>query len=176
MKTPLKIILVGLPGSGKSTFGKQVARQLNFVFIDLDHLIEKEEGCSIPEIFQNQGEGGFRNLETKHLSQVLEGIEGFVLSTGGGTPCFNENMQLINDKGISVFLDVPIEEIKRRLLLSQLEERPLFAGLAQGELTLKLKSLYEQRLSYYEQAKIKLRGESITPELLISELMPIFRS
>ncbi len=176
MKVPMKIVLVGLPGSGKSTFGKQLARQLNFVFVDLDQLIEKEEGCSIPEIFHNEGEGGFRKLESKYLSQVLAGIDGFVLSSGGGTPCFNDNMQLINAEGISVFLDVPIDEIKRRLLNSQLEDRPLFTGLDQGELTLKLKSLYEERLPFYEQAKIKLRGESITPELLISELTPIFRS
>jgi shikimate kinase len=176
MKVPLKIILVGLPGSGKSTFGKQLARQLNFSFIDLDKVIEKEAHQSIPDIFTEQGEGAFRNLESKYLDKVLSGIEGFVLATGGGTPCFNDNMDLINAKGISVYLDVPIEEIHNRLYRTELGERPLFTGLDIEELTLKLKSLDEERHIFYEKAKIKLRGEAITPEHLISELMTFFRS
>jgi shikimate kinase len=103
MRTPLKIVLVGMPGSGKSTFGKQLAQQLNFVFVDLDHVIEKETGKSISDIFQQEGEGKFRELESFYLEKCLDGVEGFILATGGGTPCFNDNMDLINKESVSIF-------------------------------------------------------------------------
>ena len=176
MRLPLKIVLVGMPGSGKSTFGRQLARELNFVFIDLDHHIEKEEGRLIKDIFAEDGEGKFRELETKYLAEVLENVEGFVLSTGGGTPCFNENMELINEKGIAVFLDVPLETIHRRLTKDSASQRPMFFGMSAGEITLKLKDLVAVRGPYYEQAKIKLSGEDPSTELLMSELMTLLRN
>lgn len=176
MRTPLKIVLVGLPGAGKSTFGRQLARQLNFTFIDLDHLIEKETGKKISQIFAEEGEGKFRELESKYLSEVLEGIEGFVLSTGGGTPCFNDNMELINEKSVSVYLEVSLEELLRRLSKDQLGKRPMFAGLGQGEVILKLKNLLASREGYYLQSKIKLSGDDLSTEHLMSELMAYFRS
>ncbi len=176
MGTPLKIVLVGLPGSGKSTFGKLLAMQLNFVFVDLDHFIEKSTGEKISDIFQNSGEGKFRELETEYLKQVLDGVEGFVLSTGGGTPCFNDNMELINQKAISVYLEVSLSEIQKRLYKDYGIKRPLFAGMDEGEMILKLKNLLAERRSFYDQAKIKLSGEDISTEHLVSELMSFFRN
>lgn len=171
----LKIVLVGLPGSGKSTFGKKLAMDLNFAFIDLDEYVEAKEGKSIPNIFYEHGEGAFRNLETKYLNETLDLIEGFVLSTGGGTPCFNDNMELINTKSISVFLDIPIETIHKRLLHSE-GDRPLFNGLDSTELKTKLEDLAQIRTPYYNQAKIKLSGEEISTELVLSELLGFFKS
>ncbi|MFD2037691.1 shikimate kinase [Belliella marina] len=176
MRNPLKIVLVGMPGSGKSTFGRKLAKELNFAFIDLDHLIENEEGREIKDIFTNEGEGVFRQLETKYLNIALDNVEGFVLSTGGGTPCFNDNMDLINQKGVSVYLDVPINEIFRRFSMDMAGDRPMFAGLSSGEITLKLKDLLASREQYYDQAKIKLSGEDIPTELLVSELLTFFRN
>lgn len=176
MKQEVKIVLVGLPGSGKSTFGRNLARQLNFEFIDLDHLIEKEAHQKIPQIFQSIGEDGFREIETFHLKQVLNKDTGFVLSTGGGTPCFNDNMDLINNRAISVFLDVALSEIHARLRTDSSDKRPMFAGLDEAEMILKLKNLFAQRILFYDQAKIKLSGEDISTELMISELMAFFRS
>ncbi|AFL82828.1 shikimate kinase [Belliella baltica DSM 15883] len=176
MRPPLKIVLIGMPGSGKSTFGRMVARELNFVFIDLDHLIEKGEGRLIKDIFEEEGEGKFREMETYYLNQALDNVEGFVLSTGGGTPCFNDNMDLINEKGISVFLDVPLEELQKRLTKDSASQRPLFFGMNTGEITLKLKDMMAIRGSYYDQAKIKLSGEDPSTELLISELMSFFKN
>ena len=175
MRTPLKIVLVGLPGSGKSTFGKQLARELNFVFIDLDKAIEQGEKKEIREIFEKSGEGVFRNVESDYLNKVLNGVEGFVLSTGGGTPCFNDNMDIINEKSISVFLDVSLDEIHRRLGDDGKGKRPLFAGMDSGELTLKLKNLEAERRGYYMQSKIKLSGDDISTEQLISELITFFK-
>ncbi|MGY6743159.1 MAG: shikimate kinase [Cecembia sp.] len=176
MRTPLKIVLVGLPGSGKTTFGKALAKQLNFAFIDLDQVIEQETGNTISQIFEQEGEGRFRELESIYLKKVLEGIEGFILSTGGGTPCFNDNMELINEKGVSVYLDVSLEEIIRRLGKDAFGKRPMFTNLGDGEAILKLKNLLAARENYYMQAKIKLSGDDISTEQLLSELMVFFRN
>lgn len=176
MRTPLKIVLVGMPGSGKSTFGKRLAQQLNFVFMDLDHVIEKESGKTIGNIFEEEGEGKFRELESFYLEKCLNEIEGFVLATGGGTPCFNDNMELINKKSVSVYLDVSLNEINLRLHKDRLGNRPMFAGLGEGEIILKLKNLQSQRDVYYSQAKIKLSGDDISTEHLMSEMMTYFRN
>jgi shikimate kinase len=176
MRTPLKIVLVGMPGSGKSTFGKQLAQQLNFVFVDLDQVIEKETGRSIAEIFQHEGEGKFRDLESYYLEKCLGAVEGFVLATGGGTPCFNDNMDLINKESISIFLDVSLNEIYLRLHKDHSGKRPMFAGLDEGEIILKLKNLLAQRERFYRQAKIKLSGDDISTEHLMSEMMTFFRN
>lgn len=174
MRAPLKIILLGLPGSGKSTFGRTLARKLNFAFVDLDHVIEQETGRKIGEIFQQDGEGKFREIETQYLEKILKGVEGFVLATGGGTPCFNDNIDLINKHGISVYLDVRLEEVLRRLHKDETSKRPLFSGLEEGEMILKIKNLQADREHFYSQAKIKLSGDDISTEHLISELLGFF--
>ena len=176
MKSPLKIVLVGMPGSGKSTFGRQIAKQLNFSFIDLDQLIEKETGKKIRDIFTLEGEGKFREFETFFLEKTLASEDGLVLSTGGGTPCFNDNMEVINQKGVSVYLDVSLEEINKRLLRDQTGKRPMFAGLDDGEITLKLKNLILQREFYYLKSKIILSGEDLSTEHLLSALMGFFKN
>ncbi len=175
MKT-LKVILVGLPGSGKSTFGKQLAQSLGFPYMDLDQGIEDYYALTIPDIFSRYGEGKFREWETESLKRLLTREESFVLATGGGAPCFNDNMDLINEKGISVYLDVPLEAISQRLKSSKIQNRPMFEGLDQGEIILKLKSLQAQREYFYNQAKIKLSGEDFSAELLMYELINQLKS
>lgn len=171
-----KLILVGLPGCGKSTLGKELANQLSFPFFDLDELIEKKEGMAIAEIFNTKGEGYFRELESKVLLQNLLSVEAFVMATGGGAPCFHDNMDKINQFAISIFLDVPLPQILSRLTLGEIELRPLFHGLDTGEITLKLINLYANRLPFYNQSKIKLSGEDISTELLMSELLSFFKN
>jgi shikimate kinase len=172
----LKVVLVGLPGSGKRTFGKVLARELRVDFLDLDKLIEHDSGETIPNIFSQKGEGEFRELESKCLDQVLSNEESFVLASGGGCPCFNDNMDLINQKAISVYLDVPLTEISARLQHSKVSNRPMFDGLDAGEITLKLKNLHAQRGRFYEQAKIKLSGSNFSAEFLIMELISVLKS
>lgn len=172
----VKIVLVGLPGSGKSTLGKKLAEQLGFSFYDLDELIVQQEKKSIPEIFYERGEGYFRQAETMALEKQLDADEAMILATGGGAPCFNDNMDRINQKGISVFLDVPMQQIIQRMTSSEVALRPLFQGLDAGEISARLTDLYTARVGYYDQAKIKLSGEDISTELLISELMALFRN
>lgn len=172
----LKIVLIGLPGSGKSTMGKELAGQLGFTFYDLDELISKKEGKPVSEIFYQEGEGFFRGLESQLLEEKLGSDEAFVLATGGGAPSFNDNMDKINRHAVSVFLDVPFDRILSRLTSGEIALRPLFQGLDMGEISQKLKNMYAARIPYYDQAKIKLSGEDISTELLMSELMTFFRS
>jgi shikimate kinase len=176
MSKNLKVVLVGLPGSGKSTFGRQLAQELGFPYLDLDQVIEEKYQNKIPEIFSIYGEGKFREWESKTLEELLDRDQPFVLASGGGAPCFNDNMELINSKAISVYLDVPLESISRRLQSSKVQNRPMFQGLDQGEITLKIKSLLVSRESFYNQAKIKLSGEDFSAELLMYELINLLKS
>ena len=176
MNKQLKVVLVGLPGSGKSTFGKQLAKELGFPFLDLDQLIEERYQLKISDIFSIHGEGTFREWESLVLQDTLKQDRASILASGGGTPCFNDNMDLINSQGISVYLDVPLGSISRRLQTSKAQQRPLFQGLDQGEITLKLKSLLVTREYFYNQAKIKLSGEDFSAELLLVELISRLKS
>lgn len=176
MMKSLKVVLVGLPGSGKSTFGKQLAQVLGFTYLDLDQVIEDSHALTIPEIFSRYGEGKFREWETESLEKLLLREGSFVLATGGGAPCFNDNMDLINQHGMSVFLDVPLDIISSRLRSSKVQNRPMFEGMDQGEISLKLKSLLTQREVFYNQAKIKLSGEDFSTELLMYELINQLKS
>jgi shikimate kinase len=176
MNKQLKVVLVGLPGSGKSTFGRQLAKEMGFPFLDLDQLIEERYQLKISEIFSMHGEGTFRDWESLVLQDTLKQDRAYILASGGGTPCFNDNMDLINAQAISVYLDVPLSSISRRLQTSKAQQRPLFQGLDQGELTLKLKSLLVSREHFYSQAKIKLSGEDFSAELLLVELISRLKS
>jgi shikimate kinase len=176
MNKQLKVVLVGLPGSGKSTFGRQLAKEMNFPFLDLDLLIEEQYQLKISDIFSIHGEGTFRDWESKVLQDTLKQDQACILASGGGTPCFHDNMDFINAQAVSVYLDVPLGSISRRLQSSKAQQRPLFQGLDQGEITLKLKSLLVSREYFYNQAKIKLSGEDFSAELLLAELISRLKS
>ncbi|WP_158858405.1 shikimate kinase [Lunatibacter salilacus] len=170
-----KIVLVGMPGSGKTTLGRDISKRLDFRFYDLDHLIEAKAGKRISTIFSENGEGFFREMESEVLLSCLKKNESFVLSTGGGAPCFNGNMEVINKYAVSIYLEVPLSQLLSRLTGGQVQKRPLFYGLEPGDIISKLKSMYEQRYPFYEMAKIKLSGEDISAELLIGEWMAMLK-
>src|SRR5579859_2734142 len=103
----MKIFLIGLPGSGKTTMGKSLADALRLPFADLDVEIEKSEGLTVPQIFEKRGEDYFRAAESELLKKFTSSSGHFVMAAGGGAPCFNRNMTAMNQSGITVFLDVP---------------------------------------------------------------------
>jgi shikimate kinase len=148
----MKIYLVGMPGSGKSTLGKKLARELLLQFVDLDAEIEKHSGKSIPEIFLQNGEDHFRRTESALLHQWASGQQDFIMATGGGTPCFYNGIDVINNSGFSIFLDVPLKDLLTRV--GAKTNRPLLANAEEREKT--LLKLLETRLPFYKQAKVTL--------------------
>ena len=159
----MKIFLIGMPGAGKSTLGRPLAAALNLPFVDLDKEIEKHEQKSIPEVFDLHGEEHFRKSESTLLKSWAESNRDFVLATGGGAPCFHGGIEVINKHGLSVFLDVPVDELIRRIGMQT--GRPLLSAADMAEKTARLSSLYEQRRSCYQKAKIVLE-EPTLPRLL----------
>lgn len=155
----MKIFLIGMPGSGKTTLGKDLAAHLMVDFIDLDSEIEKFEQKSIPEIFNQQGEDHFRWVEARLLREWAVGSHHFIMATGGGAPCFFKGMETINQNGLSIFLDVHITELVDRVRKNQ--ERPLLQSSDETGLKEKLQALREQRLACYQQAKIIIENPSL---------------
>lgn len=163
----MQIFLIGLPGSGKTTLGKALASYLQLPFVDLDHAIEVGEQQQITEIFKTRGETHFRELETQYLQRWISSATDFVMATGGGAPCFNNNLERMKAAGKTIFLDVPAREIVNRMNQSTAPERPLLAGVGRDGLKDRIEFLRTQRLSFYKQAECTATGENITVADLI---------
>ncbi|GAB3697324.1 shikimate kinase [Spirosoma flavus] len=159
------IFLVGMPSSGKSTLGKRIAETLHYRFLDTDKLIVREEGRSIADIFAQSGEVYFREAERRLLRTIKPGGN-VVVSTGGGMPCFHDNMAYINATGVSVFLDVPIDILVRRILAHAQDDRPL-NNPSDPNLLAVLQQRYLERLPIYRQANVVMNGEITEDEVLL---------
>ena len=138
-----------MPASGKSRLGKYISSVTDLCFIDLDLEIEKKLDSKVKDIFEIKGEKFFRKFETKTLKEIIESESNFILATGGGTPCFNENMSIINNSGVSIFIDVKREILHERI--SRNDKRPLLIGAV--SLDKKLSDLYKERIEYYQKSK-----------------------
>ncbi|WP_338869387.1 shikimate kinase [Spirosoma sp. SC4-14] len=158
------IFLIGMPSSGKTTLGKRIAETLHYRFVDTDKLIVRDESRSIPDIFTESGEDYFRELERRVLRTIRPG-DSTVVSTGGGMPCFHNNMDYINASGISVFLDVPVEVLVRRILAHGADDRPL-NNPTDPDLLNTLQQRYINRLPFYSQAHITITGETTEDQVL----------
>jgi shikimate kinase len=168
----MKIYLIGLPGCGKSTLGRQLSRKLNFPFIDLDTAIEQREGKAVKEIFKQKGEEYFRKIESETLKRISEGLPDFIMATGGGAPVFFDNMEFMNSFGQTIFLDVPPRVITERILMADKEERPLLAKLDPDELKDQIEFLRSQRIRFYNQAMLKISADAVMAEDVIGKLNP----
>lgn len=157
-------------GSGKSTLGKKLANKLKLQFLDLDQLVEEQERCTVTEIFDNKGEDYFRELETAILKDTIATNPSFVLSLGGGTPCFNNNIEFINSTGTSIYLKYNAGILTSRLLAAK-QERPLIAGKNAEELKQFVEELIVKREPFYNQSKIIVEGANIS----IKELLKVLR-
>lgn len=146
-----RVVLVGFSGCGKSTIGAQLAEQLNLQFIDLDTAIEEKYHATIPHIFEKYGEFVFRKCEFHTLSECLE-LDNVLIATGGGAPCSDEAMRLINKKSISVYIKLTEEQLVERLLNSK-RKRPLTQGKTPEELREYVHKTLALREPYYLQAK-----------------------
>jgi len=146
-------------GSGKSFWAEKLKKKLKVPAYDLDALVEMMEEKSIQEIFSEDGEEYFRKAEAKMLRLFGEKKQ-FVVSCGGGTPCFSDNMKWMNKNGITIWIDEPVEILSERLSPEK-SHRPLIAHLGDSELQAFLQNKLEERAAYYEQSTYRLNGEQL---------------
>lgn len=149
MKRP--IFLVGYMAAGKTSLGRYAAKRLGREFIDLDKYIEARYRQSISDLFASRGENGFREIERNMLHEVAE-FENVLVATGGGTPCFYDNMAYMNERGVAVFLSCSVDVICHRITIAKVK-RPLVEGCTPEELRERVSSMLDARLPFYTQAR-----------------------
>ena len=162
-----RIFLTGYMGAGKTTLGKAFAHRTGLEFIDLDWYIEERFHRSIPQLFAERGEDGFRQLEHDMLHEAGE-FENVVISVGGGTPCFFDNMDYMNRQGQTVFLDVDTDVLFRRLRVAT-QQRPILQGKTDEELRQFIGKALASRLPHYRKARYTFDGSRLESRNQIAE-------
>ncbi|WP_042720524.1 shikimate kinase [Flavobacterium sp. B17] len=164
------ISLVGYMGSGKSHISKILSEKLNFKLIDLDKEISRRNKLTIPEIFSKRGEIFFRKLEREALEEILATEENVILSLGGGTPAYYNNMEIINNNSKSIFLKASIATLLERLT-KQKEKRPLIANISDEDLPEFIaKHLFERNV-FYSKAQFSVNTDNREPEIIVVEII-----
>lgn len=163
-----RIYLMGFMGAGKSTFGRKLAKTLNYSFLDLDKHIQTKTGCTIPLIFEREGDEGFRLHEAFFLRETIK-TENTVIATGGGAPCYHDNIDIINTNGISIYIHLTPKSLSQRLIRSK-TPRPLIEGMTEGELLSFIEEKLQQRKIFYEKASITIDGLNISTTKVIELL------
>ena len=154
-----KLFLIGMMGTGKSYWAKKIAKKLKIGGYDLDDLVEVKEENTITELFAEKGEAYFRKAEAEVLRWFAQ-KKSFTLATGGGTPCYNNNMQWMNSFGITIWIDEPVEVLAERLEKEK-EHRPLIKNLDNAALQDYLANKLAERETFYKHATYHLRGPEI---------------
>ncbi len=169
----MKIVLLGYMGSGKTTVGKRLAQEMDLRFLDLDDQIEASEASKITAIFSKKGEIYFRRKEAECLRTILTMEDGFVLSIGGGTPCYANNMKAISEATNKVVhLKMSITALVKRLVKEK-SERPMIASISDGELPEFIgKHLFERNF-YYSQAEHSVSCDGKDPKTIANEIKEI---
>ena len=160
----MRIALVGYMGSGKSTIGKLLAAHLRLPFVDLDSAIEQQEQLSIADLFRMKGEDYFRSCEANVLRALLSDTPAFVMATGGGTPCFFDNMKLLNEQSSTIYLNCDATAIHERIASSQ-QKRPLFSSDIE-----ELQQHLSSRIPFYSMARYAVSNNSTAEETCVSIL------
>lgn len=165
----MKIVLVGYMASGKSSLGILLADSLGIDFIDLDKAIENQERKTIPEIFSKRGELYFRKKEGEVLNSILD-KDSFVLSTGGGTPCYGRNMEHILVKSTHcIYLKLSIPSLVDRIA-NELENRPLVKHLSKEELPEFIGKHLFERSFFYNKAGLQINCDGKTIDEVLTEI------
>ncbi len=151
MQSMNPIFLIGYMGCGKSTLGRALGAATGCEFIDLDHYIEQRFHATISELFAERGEEGFRHVERAMLAEVA-GFSDCIIACGGGTPCFFDNMELMNRSGLTVWLNTPIERLYERLQRNR-SKRPILANKSDAELRSFIDDALTAREPYYNKAQ-----------------------
>ncbi len=161
------IFIIGYMGCGKTTFGKALAAATGLKFIDLDHYIVDKYKASVPEIFAKYGEDGFRKIEREMLIEVCD-FEDTIISCGGGTPCFFDNIDIMNAHGTTLWLQASHECLFSRLIRKR-EKRPLLAGKTDDQIREIIHVQLEARSPFYSKAKHIWKGDSLEDSRQISD-------
>lgn len=160
----MKVFLIGFMGSGKSYWARLLAAKLNLPQIELDEEIEKATRLSINQVFDEKGEAWFRDIESQMLKKsVLQ--DSFIMSCGGGTPCFFDHMEWMNKQGVTVWFN-PSEEKIIKNLLPEIHKRPLLKGMDEKELAIFVKQKMKERIGFYQQADITVSVDEIDTDTL----------
>ena len=169
----IRIILIGYMGAGKTTVGKALAAELGVTFYDLDWYITMRYRKSVPEIFAERGEEGFRDLEQRMLHEVAE-FENVVVSCGGGTPCFFDNMDYMNSLADTVYLKAKPEVLAQHLRMGK-GKRPLLEGKSPEELEDYIREMLVSREPFYNQAKHTIDVSLLDTESKIQDSVTLIR-
>lgn len=159
-----KIFLIGFMGSGKTYWGSRWAAKYELPFIDLDKLVEQRENKTITALFEDKGEEYFRKVETSCL-KTFSGNQSFIMACGGGAPCFNNNMQWMNEQGSTIYLSAAPKFLCERLI-DEKDKRPLLKDLHPAELLSFIEMKLKEREAVYQQAKIILPAAELTMQSL----------
>jgi shikimate kinase len=152
-----RIFLLGYMGCGKTTLGKRLAAETGFAFVDLDGFIEQKYHKTVADIFAEMGQDKFREIEKNALIEVAA-FENVVIATGGGAPCFFNNMEIMNSAGLTVYIKMSPAQLAERLENSRAGKRPLIAGKTGEELRSFIENGLMQREQFYLQAKLFVAG------------------
>ena len=169
----IRIFLTGYMGSGKTTLGRALAADLDVQFIDLDHYIEQRYRKTIAQLFAEKGEEGFREIERRMLHEAGE-FEDVIISTGGGTPCFYDNIEFMNTQGTTIYLDVPVERLFIRLCIAR-SKRPLIKDKSDEELRDFIIEQLEKRAPHYSKAQYSFKADRLEDTLQVKESVEAFR-
>ena len=168
-----RIFLTGYMGSGKTTLGRALAADMGIEFIDLDHYIEQRYRKSIAQLFAEKGEEGFREVERRMLHEVGE-FEDVIISTGGGTPCFFDNIEYMNGQGTTVYLDVPVERLHIRLSIAK-AKRPLIKDKNDEELMAFIIEQLAKREPHYSKAQYSFKADKLEDAPQVKASVEAFR-
>lgn len=168
----MRIFIVGYMFSGKTTLGRMLAERTGMRFIDLDLRIEHHYRCSIPTLFSKYGEDTFRLLEMQMLRRLISDEDNFILSTGGGTPCFYDNMSQMTAAGITVYLSMSVEAVCQRAEKSR-KVRPLLAKFDANQRRAFIENQLQQRTPYYSQSQHRIAADHKSQDSLVEQLLQI---
>lgn len=165
----MKIFLIGFMGCGKTHWGKEISMKLKIPFFDLDAKIEESEGKKIQEIFDEKGEEYFRHLEKEVLYLLSESHETFVMATGGGTPCFFNNVDYLKKHGTVIWINCSVDCLYKRLLLEK-DKRPLISKIPAQQLRSYIVKKFSNRKIFYQQANIILNEDDINIDQVLNKI------
>jgi len=167
----MNIYLIGYMGSGKTTVGQRLAKLMDYTFVDVDQLFEEQYRLSISDFFEKYDEAAFRQIEKDLIAEVSIGSHQ-IISTGGGAPCFFDNLEVMKKSGLVVYIQMAVKSLADRLSNAK-RVRPILKDLSGEDLNAFIEKQLTEREVFYKQATITVKGESINMDALVDSIRPL---